>query len=166
MLRPAQRHAQHRSAGGSSAGWDRTCRGRSSVRQKNAPVASDELATSRLCQCRRCPPLRLSGAASAGQPAFDAARPESRHRGGQRSVCSMLVACHGGRRRGHAGRAARRRASSRAQAHLALRRVLNCLVCQLNRSRGGGINCQLITRANNQAFFRPRKTVLPSISLY
>lgn len=110
MLRPAavRAHTTERTTGGgSSAGLDRTCRGGSGVRRKSSPVASDEVATSRSCQCR-CPPLRLSGAARAVQPAFDAARPESRNRGGQRSVRS-IVRCHGGRRGGHAGRAARRR---------------------------------------------------------
>lgn len=100
-------HPEQTSAGGSSAGLDRMCRGRSGVRGTNAPGACDELATSRSCQCR-CPPLRLSGAACAVQPAFDAARPERGNRGGQWSVRSIL-ACEGGRRRGHAGRAARRR---------------------------------------------------------
>ena len=102
----------------------RTCRGRSGVRRRSAPEASDERATSNSCQCRWAL-QRLSGAARAMQATFDEARPEGGHQGGQGSVRS-IVACEGWRRRGHAGRAARRRAGCRLCTSGTSRSKLTC----------------------------------------
>ena len=106
----ASAHLSRQVKVGRGAGLVRTCRGRSGVRRKSAPEASDERTTSKSCRCRWAR-QRLSGAARMMQATFDSARPECGHQGGQRSVRS-IAACQGGRRRGHAGRAARRRAAA------------------------------------------------------